>query len=74
MSKSYIGKPTGWSKEYSQTKRRRIVLESRNGNYKLAAQAMLSKYRDTSNREAKRKLWSDYLYFKKKANGNGKKP
>lgn len=73
MKRSYVGKPTGWSKEYSQTKRRQIVLESRNGNCKLAAQAMLAKYHSTLNREARRKLWADYLYFKKKANGNGKK-
>lgn len=72
MNRSYIGKPTGWSKEYSQTKRRHIVLESRNGNCKLAAQAMLTKYKDTTNRESKRKLWSDYIYFKKKVSNNGK--
>ena len=73
LNKSYVGKPTGWEKETSQTKRRKTVLDSRNGSYKRSAEAMLHKFRITSNNESRRKLWADYLYFKNKERSNGKK-
>jgi len=57
------GKSLGWSKDDSQTTRRRNALKSRRGNYLKAARALQALANVTTDRETKQKAHSDAVYF-----------
>lgn len=57
------GKPLGWRKEDSQTTRRRIALESRKGDALKTARALLALSNVTTDKETKRKAYSDAMYL-----------
>ena len=57
------GKEIGWSKDDSQTKRRRIALKSRKGDLLKTARALQSLANVTEDKETARKAAADAQYF-----------
>jgi hypothetical protein len=57
------GKKLNWSKDLSQTVRRRNALNSRKGNYLATARALQALANVTQDAETKRKAAGDAKYF-----------
>lgn len=66
------GRRTGWSKDNSQTRRRRAILASRRGNYLKAARALMALSNVSQDKETSRKSRADSLYFYKMHAKTGK--
>lgn len=57
------GRRTGWSKDNSQTRRRKAILASRRGNYLKCAKALQALANVTQDKETQYKAHADALYF-----------
>jgi len=58
-----FGKPTGWRKEDTQAKRRRIVLRSRGGDLLATARGLQALANLTADKDTARKASADAHYF-----------
>ena len=57
------GRPLGWRKQDSQTKRRAIALRNRDGDYLKAGRALQALANVSADKETSRKASSDASYF-----------